>query len=75
VFGGSPYLESLSSLESTVLASLGFAAIAVALWSAGRGVTAKGPDAGTGELTWSLVAATVLLAVCVAVWSGGQHAG
>ena len=56
-------MESLSSLESTVLASLGFAAIAVALWSAGRGVTAKGPDAGTGELTWSLVAATVLLAL------------
>lgn len=63
-------MEALSSLETMLIAGLGAAALALAVWSARQAVGAAASRA-TGETAWSLVAVAMLAVVWLAVRLGG----
>jgi hypothetical protein len=65
-------LEALTSLETTLQAALGLAALAVAAWSVARGVSQREGTARTGEIAWTAVAVAVLAGVSLAVGIGGR---
>jgi hypothetical protein len=64
-------LEALTSLETTLHAALGAAALAVAAWSAVCSFGARTDSPKTGEIAWTAVAVAVL--ACVTLAAGIGH--
>jgi hypothetical protein len=63
-------LEALTSLETTLQAALGLAALAVAAWNAARNLSHREGAAKTGEIAWTAVAVAVLAGVSLAAGIG-----